>query len=202
MLILRSSGRGMSGSTQERRELWTLAREGHAASREELCRLAHEIAERELRRRGVRSVELADLAQECVRSTLANLAAQPAPPAQLRPYLKFRAWGVLSDHRKRARSRPPDPRSPESDARPDPGPGPAQRCGDEELARALAECSAALDPALRAVIELRYDARRGTEAIARELGIHRNTVHVRLFRALEHLRKCLDRVGHRSEAES
>jgi RNA polymerase sigma factor (sigma-70 family) len=113
----------------------------------------------------------------------------------LRAFLKFRAWGVLSDHRKRMRTTPTiaDPeRVPEPRAT---GAAPDQSAHRRQLGRALAECSARLSSEQREAIELRYGARMETDAIAARLAVHRNTVNVRVFRALEKLRECLARKG-------
>jgi DNA-directed RNA polymerase specialized sigma24 family protein len=49
------------------------------------------------------------------------------------------------------------------------------------------------------VLGLRYDAELATEAIQRRLGVHRNTIHVRVFRALEQMRNCMSAKGFGAE---
>ena len=42
---------------------------------------------------------------------------------------------------------------------------------------------------------MRYESHLETEAIASELGLHRNTINVRVFRGLQGLRECMARKG-------
>lgn len=176
-------------------ELWIRARENDGEARERLAQLTREAAQWELRRRGVGQGELDDLVQEVVRSTFAYLARSPGNPRDLRAFLKFRAWGVLSDERKRKRTLvsiadlDDVPDVPSGDV------GPELRVRRKQLAAALAECTARLNPEQRAVVELRYRGRLETDAIAERLDVHRNTVNVRIFRALEKLRECMARKG-------
>ena len=64
-----------------------------------------------------------------------------------------------------------------------------------QLRRALDDCRGKLGDDQRTVLALRYETRLESETIAARLGIHRNTVHVRVFRALQLLRECLTRKG-------
>jgi RNA polymerase sigma-70 factor (ECF subfamily) len=184
-----------SDRTRDEIEQWSRARAGEVAPRENLAELARTIAVAELRRRGLARDQIDDLAQEVVRSTLAFLSKGQESPRDLRAFLKFRAWGVLSDHRKRMRAAPAlaDPEHvPEMMARDS---GPDQRAHRSQLERALAECKSRLSDEQREAIELRYASRLDSDAIATRLAVHRNTVNVRVFRALEKLRECLARKG-------
>jgi RNA polymerase sigma factor (sigma-70 family) len=176
-------------------ELWMRARDGDEAARARLGELTRDIAQSELRRRGVARAELEDLTQEVVRSTFAFLARQPEHPKDLRAFLKFRAWGVLSDHRKRKRTHVPIA---DTETVPDVA---SEQLGPEGDARlrqmlaALSDCTARLNEEQRIVVELRYSTRLETEDIAARLTVHRNTINVRIFRALEKLRECMGRKG-------
>ena len=182
--------------------LWALAATGDASAREQLAQLALSAARSELMRRGVAGAELPDLVQEAQRTTFGFLARNPSPPKDLGTFLKYRAWGVLSDHRKRMRSsrldyRPelePDmlPRSATTSL-------PRDTLRARELAQALADCRRRLPAELGRVLGMRYDSDLGTEAIQHKLGVHRNTIHVRVFRALEQLRSCLGSKGFGAE---
>jgi RNA polymerase sigma factor (sigma-70 family) len=175
--------------------LWDRARGGDTGAKEELATLAGAIAARELRRRGLASDLVPDLAQEAVRSTLAYLARGGEEPKDLRAFLKFRAWGVLSDHRKRMRSERRELVELEDAEVATQDAGPDKRAHNAQLRSALADCRANLAPDLRTMLELRYERGLEADAIVRQVGIHRNTVHVRVFRALEKLRECMGRKG-------
>lgn len=185
----------MSERTTEPADLWQRAGAGDSEAREQIAALARSIALNELRRRGVGANALEDLAQDVVRSTLAFLSKVQDPPRDLRGFLKYRAWGVLSDHRKHMRSAPaiidaseaPDAATAER--------GPAERAHRRQLADALAQCKSRLSAEQREAVELRYGARLETETIAVRLAVHRNTINVRVFRALDKLRDCLARKG-------
>jgi RNA polymerase sigma-70 factor (ECF subfamily) len=176
-------------------ELWARARDGDAEARERLAELTRELADSELRRRGVARAELEDLTQEVLRSTFAYLARQAEDPKDLRAFLKFRAWGVLSDHRKRKRTHVPiaDTESVPDVASEEIGPEGGARL--RQMLAALSDCTARLNQEQRIVVELRYATRLETEDIAARLTVHRNTVNVRVFRALEKLRECMGRKG-------
>lgn len=164
-------------------------------AREQLASLASKIALGELSRRRAPPAELEDLAQEAVRSTLAFVGRGAPAPRDLEAFLKYRAWGVLSDYRKRLRAQPVlTTREPSLEPR-DPARGPRETSQRRQLIDALADCRAALTPEQRETIELRYLAGLEGEAIAARLGVHRNTVHVRVHRALIALRECLERKG-------
>jgi RNA polymerase sigma factor (sigma-70 family) len=113
----------------------------------------------------------------------------------LAAFLKYRAWGVLSDHRKRMRTALPtvDSGSVREPAARDPDP--ERRAAQRQLVAALGACKERLDADQRATLDLRYSSHLDADDIARRLGVHRNTVHVRVFRALEKLRECLERRG-------
>lgn len=182
-------------------QLWARASSGNDRARAELAELALSIAQSELARRGVRAADLPDLVQEAQRTTFAFLARNPAAPKDLCTFLKYRAWGVLSDHRKKMRAS-------KLDYRDDLEPLLRERRGErqspdagagEEIAGALAECRRKLPADLASVLSLRYDAELDGESMQRRLGVHRNTIHVRVFRALEKLRECMTVKGFGSE---
>jgi RNA polymerase sigma factor (sigma-70 family) len=175
-------------------DLWCSAQRGDGGAREQLARLAHEIAAREMRSRGAPIDDRDDLVQESVRSTLAYLGAAREAPKDLRAFLKFRAWGVLSDHRKKMRARPAQPEI-EHDAEDASGAAPESSVDLAELRSALADCRSHLSEDQRVVLAMRYDGHLEADAIASELAEHRNTVHVRVFRALASLRECMARKG-------
>jgi len=182
--------------------LWALAVTGDASARERLAQLALAAARSELLRRGVPAAELPDLVQEAQRTTFAFLARNPIAPKDLGTFLKYRAWGVLSDHRKKHRASRLDYRSElEEDMRPTSAATTAPRDALRlrEIAVALAECRRGLPAELGRVVGMRYDSELGTDAIQHKLGVHRNTIHVRVFRALERLRACMGRKGFGAE---
>lgn len=152
---------------------------------------------REFARRAPRTADLEDLAQDAVRSTLAFLARCADEPKDLPAFLKFRALGVLSDRRKRMRAALPTVPEELAREREDPSPSPEHALRSRQLALALVDCERTLSVEQRAVVELRYRGSLPTEAIAARLGVHRNTVNVRVFRALAALRECLGRKGFR-----
>jgi RNA polymerase sigma factor (sigma-70 family) len=186
---------GAEASVEEQ-GLWDRARAGDAGARARIAELATEIARRELRRRGAARADLDDLVQESSRSTLVYLSGGGEPPRDLGAFLKFRAWGVLSDLRKRMRTQRTTSTD-EVELEPSaPGNGPSAGIAVAEVASALADCRARLSPEQRVVLEMRYEGAVEAEVIASELGVHRNTVHVRVFRALQSLRECLQRKGY------
>lgn len=175
--------------------LWAAARSGDAGARAELSRAASEVARRVLAARRVPAADVDDLAQETVVSCLAFLDSRADAPREIAGFLKWRALGILSDHRRRARSRT----MPTHDehwidlATNALGPVVAARAG--EVRAALEDCRARLGADARAVLELRYEGGCDAAAIATRLGVTRNAVHVRTFRALAALRECLERKG-------
>lgn len=182
-------------------QLWARALAGNELARAELAEMACSIAQRELARRGVRAADLADLVQEAQRTTFAFLSRNPPAPKDLCTFLKYRAWGVLSDHRKKMRASKLDYRDDlepllreRGGARHTPDAG-----ASKEIAGALAECRRRLPAELASVLGLRYDAGLDGESMQRRLGVHRNTIHVRVFRALEKLRECMTVKGYGSE---
>ena len=189
--------------------LWERARAGEGEARAELAELIAVVARAELRRRGARPAEIPDLVQEAQRTTFAFLARQAEGPKGLRTFLKYRAWGVLSDHRKKMQSSKVDyPGHVDAfeAAAVDPsggggggGGGPRSTVGAEELGRALADCRERLPKELADVLRLRYERELDTEAIQTSLGLHRNTIHVRVFRALERMRRCMTSKGYSTE---
>lgn len=184
----------MEGPLDDDAQLWELARTA-GEPRERLAALAHALCRAELTRRGASSADLDDLAQEAVRSTLAYIARGAPPPRDLRAFLKYRAWGVLSDHRKLLRARPVQDLHAVLDPPRDRASGPRESLAQRQMLAALADCRARLSDEQRSTLELRYEAGLEGEAIAARLGVHRNTVHVRVHRALIALRECLQRKG-------
>ncbi len=194
------NGEGEARTTADS-QLWARATAGNDPARAELAELACSIAQSELARRGVRAADLADLVQEAQRTTFAFLSRNPPAPKDLCTFLKYRAWGVLSDHRKKMRASKLDYRDDlepllrergGASQSPDAGAG-------EEIAGALAECRRRLPAELASVLSLRYDAELDGESMQRRLGVHRNTIHVRVFRALEKLRECMTVKGYGAE---
>lgn len=175
-------------------ELWRGAAVRQPGPREKLCARVAKVAGAELVRRGAPWGSLDDLLQEAQRTVLAFIERNPLPPRDLDAFLKYRAWGVLSDHRKRMRN---SPITPTADFVP-----PASRAraveadlSRQDLERALGECRGQLPSELRRVLELRYASSLDGESMGRRLGVHRNTIHVRVFRALQRLRECLTARG-------
>lgn len=185
----------MNTRPQADAELWDGVRGADAAAREELARLAWSTARSELLRRRAPSGEVDDLAQEAVRSTLAYAERGGPTPKDLGAFLKYRAWGVLSDWRKKERARAvhvdPNP----AVERADPTSGPRERAEHRQLLEALRDCRTRVSAEQRETLELRYSQGLEGDAIAARLGVHRNTVHVRVHRALIALRECLERKG-------
>jgi RNA polymerase sigma factor (sigma-70 family) len=179
--------------------LWERCRAGDAGARERLAELARACALAELVRRRAPREAVADLAQEVVRSTLAFLARGGAAPRELPAFLKYRTWGVLSDHRKRMRTTLPLADAAAAPERKAPEATPERSAHRLQLARALADCRQRLAGEQRETLELRYEGQLDSQAIADQLGLHRNTVHVRVFRALAALRECLGRKGFAAE---
>lgn len=179
-------------------QLWERARGGDPAAAEELSQRALTAARAALRRRGAGSGDLEDLAQEAVRSTLAFLERGGEAPRDLSAFLKFRAWGVLSDYRKKMRTTPVESAAPPLADPAGREPSPESQVHRSQLREALADCMGRLKPELRAVVDLRYTSRLEGVEIARRLDLHRNTVNVRVFRALVALRECLARKGYES----
>jgi len=191
----RGSGTSADASPESDARLWTLAGAGDQAARARLAELALGATRGELARRGVQGQELADLVQEAQRTIFAFLARNPLPPQDLWTFLKYRAWGVLSDHRKKMRASPIDYQGdlePVLRTRPVVA---ADRLRSKEIGAALAECRRKLPAELSRVLAMRYDSGLGTDGIQQRLGVHRNTIHVRVFRALEKLRECMGAKG-------
>jgi RNA polymerase sigma factor (sigma-70 family) len=192
-----AGGTGAEEPSTDDARLWALASQGDSRARERLAEVALAATRAELARRGIRGMELADLVQEAQRTTFAFLARNPVPPKDLWTFLKYRAWGVLSDHRKKMRASPLEH---PSDLEPALRLVPEERQAADplraqELGSALADCRRRLPAELGRVLAMRYDSELATEGIQRRLGVHRNTIHVRIFRALERLRGCMDEKG-------
>jgi RNA polymerase sigma factor (sigma-70 family) len=109
--------------------------------------------------------------------------------------LKFRAWGILSDHRKKMRSNPIRPEVEDAPEAASTQAAPESAAQRAQLCDALVECRLRLVEEQRIVLAMRYEQHLETEVIASELGLHRNTINVRVFRALASLRECMARKG-------
>ncbi len=191
----------MSESTPSDPNLWELARAGVESARTELAARAHRVALDELRRRRAPASDLDDLAQEVARSTFAFLERGGEAPTELTSFLKYRAWGVLSDARKRMRTQLPLVNADAMAERSDERSGPESEAERRQLLAAVRECQSKLPPDQRETLALRFGEQMESDAIASRLNVHRNTVYVRVFRALQSLRECLARKG-LSSAES
>lgn len=176
--------------------LWSRARAGEARAREELAALALAAARRELAARRAPPGIVEDLAQDAVRQTLAFLADGGEEPRELRAFLKWRAFGVLSDWRKKERRR--TMHLPAAEAPADPAAEP-ERALPADLAAALEDCRARLAETDRSVLALRYEGALDAAELAERLATTRNAIHVRVFRALARLRDCLEKKGWRAE---
>jgi len=174
---------------------WEAARAGDVAARSVLAGVAEEIARRVLAARGARARDLDDLTQETVLSFLSFLDANPIAPREIVGFLKWRALGILSDHRKRARIRTMPDSQQDWDAQAADLLGPAASARAVEVRAALADCRDRLGADARAVLALRYEGALEADVIAERLGVTRNAVHVRTFRAIAALRECLERKG-------
>jgi len=160
-----------------------------------LARRAADIGRSELVRRRASPADIDDLTQEVVRSTLAFVGRGGDAPKDLGAFLKYRAWGVLSDHRKRLRARPMTFELEPHFDRAGASAAPEVSSERRQTLAALQDCRSRLSAEQRETIELRYLAGLEGESIAARLGVHRNTVHVRVHRALIALRECLERKG-------
>jgi RNA polymerase sigma-70 factor (ECF subfamily) len=188
----------MRESLADEADIWRRSQGGDGVAREKLANLAREIAEREMTLRAAPARDRADLVQESVRSTLVFLSSSKEAPKDLRTFLKFRAWGILSDHRKKMRSNPSQEVDDAWDVESGEAP-PEHAVKLAQLREALSECRSRLVEDQRVVLTMRYEQHFETEEIASELGLHRNTIHVRVFRALESLRECMTRKGFEAE---
>ena len=185
----------MHPSLADEIDLWRRAKGGEERAREQVASLAEEIATREMSFCRVPLNDRPDLVQESVRSTLAFLAGANEAPRDLRAFLKFRAWGILSDHMRKRRATPAQVEPEEGLELESGDPGPEHDAKSAQLRDALFDCRKKLVEEQRVVLALRYESHIETEVIASELGVHRNTINVRVFRALQNLRECMGRKG-------
>lgn len=182
--------------------LWIRAASGDPTARDELARLALEVARPVLRYYGAPFGDIDDLAQATALSTLQYLERRPEPPADIRVFLKWRARGVLSGARKASRRRPLEYQSELSQpltASFEDGPlgqlvgkdaqGHARDCLDRLRASPGGDKYAEL-------IAMRYERHLDNQAIASERGLNPSTVGVRLKRGLDRLRECMRGKGH------
>ncbi len=177
-------------------DLWRSACLGDQDAADRVVQIAQEVLASELRARGVRGQELDGLLQTSLETVL-TLLRERTEVRDLRAFLKYRAWGVLSDHRKQARRRRERPIDEAMDS-PAHGPDVEHRAVRAELAGALHECVGGLQPDVRRVVEMRYADEHTCDEIAAVLGIERPTVYVRWFRGMRALRTCLEKKGFES----
>jgi len=193
----RAQAGAANGTSESDAQMWSKAAAGDEAARARLAAVAISASRSELGRRGVQGPEMADLIQEAQRTTFAFLSRNSVPPKDLWTFLKYRAWGVLSDYRKKMRTAQLDYRDdlePLLNKRPtESSVGEGLRTG--EIGAALADCRRRLPPELARVLAMRYDSGLASDAIQQRLGVHRNTIHVRVFRALERMRECMGAKG-------
>jgi len=143
-----------------------------------------------LRRLARRLVAREDQADDLVQDTFAAALASPRRPRRLRAWLgriaRNRAvsrW--RKEHARRDRERA-------SGAGPRAAPGPSEAAAQLELQRRIVEAVRELDPPYREAIVQRYYYGIDPAALARRLGLPRETVRTRLGRALARLRARLD----------
>jgi RNA polymerase sigma factor (sigma-70 family) len=184
----------LSDLTDEK--LWPAAAQGDAAALARLLQLAQEVVRSELLARGARPADLEDLVQTVLASVLAQVRSKTAV-RELRAFLKYRAWGVLSDHRKRRRTRSVEEPAPTMDHSETQG-DPQVQALRGELGQALADCVKRLNQKEREVVELRHAGGLSTKEIAARLGLEQATVYVRWHRALHSLEQCLAAKGFQS----
>ena len=180
-------------------QLWGEACSGSPQARERVLELVVIEARAELRRRGAPAEDLDAMVQDVAKSTLSTLKKPASEVENIRGFAKYRAWGILADYRKKQRaSRQSKIRIEEA---PDPvsaQPQPEESAALSELGSALLACCSQLTKSLAEVVDLRYIKGVPTDEIAERLGITTSTVHVRVFRAHEQLRSCLERKGFES----
>lgn len=173
--------------------LWRAVAAEDEDARQELARAVREVCGPVLRRKGVPAHELDDLLQEAQLSVLRYAARRPAPPRDLRGFLKWRARGVFSDY---VREKWRRGRLQEIDE------GVASGAADVAQPAALAELRAALEHCVerlkknqRSVWTLRRDEGVGPREIGERLGVPYATVGVLFHRARQALADCLRRKG-------
>jgi RNA polymerase sigma factor (sigma-70 family) len=164
-------------------------------ARAELSRFAAEVARRVLSARRVPAGDIDDLAQETVLAVLGHLDADGEQPREIAGFVKWRALGILSDQRRSARNRTMQSHQAFLSDPVSPARGPAAAARDAEVRAALADCRARLGADARDLLALRYEGGCDAQALATRLGVTRNAIHVRTFRALAALRECLERKG-------
>ncbi len=174
-------------------DLWSLARTDCRA-RDQLCALAEQVANAELANRGIDDAHRPSLVQEAICDTLDFLARDGQVRSNLRAFLRWRARHVISTHRRR-NEKAPEPLT-EMDS-PDRA---RENCPEslvsrKELYAALDDCSTGLKVMYREVVDFRYRRGLSSKEIAARLGIPTETVNVRVFRAMQHLRACLEEKG-------
>lgn len=185
----------MDSQVQDPLELWKRAQGGEAGAQDALFEIVDATLRRELRARRAPAQELDQLAQRGAESVLKFLHSGGEVRSNLSAFLKARAWGVLSDHRRAlrtaARARAvedvPEPMTQE--------PEPDARIRRAELVLAFRACVSRLDEKLGETFRMRYERGLETKAIAELEQIQHDTVHVRLFRARTQVRDCLSARG-------
>ena len=189
-------------ATLEENAFWAQAQAGDEDARSAVARLTIEVSRLELAARGAPRDEIDALAQQAAVSVLAFLQRGGEVTRNLRAFLKCRARGVLSDFRKRSRSRHEavpidedfDPRSSIET--------PEARARRVELGEAVTDCQERLrnyKPELAEAIKLRYDDDLSNTEIAELVGASPNAINIRVFRALQNLRECLNGKGVRED---
>ncbi len=196
---------GMSGTDAEISvdPLWARASRGDVVGREELAVAVLDLARPVLRVFGAPTSDLDDLAQATVLSVFRYMESRSdAPPRHLGAFVKWRARGVLSDHRKAHRARPleytADPLEPPPSY---PAESPLSRLLARRTLEDLAECRRELARSTTSgkyaeVVAHRYDSHLDNHEIAELQGANVRTVAVQVHRALSKLKDCLRRKGH------
>lgn len=77
----------------------------------------------------------------------------------------------------------------------DPGPGPIDHVDRARLTTALEKCLKRLSPTMRATVLMRFQTGATFEELAESLGATADTLQVRVARALQRLRRCLEKKG-------
>ena len=178
---------------EQQRALWRSAQEGIAEARERLLQQVLGRARACLAGR-VAPHDLDELVQRAGLSVLGFLD-RGGEVRDFATFTKFRALGVLSEHRKAMRTQRAQ-RTVAMTLEPGDGrPAPGQRLGVSELLAALEECRSRLVEGQRKVFTMRWDDGFAPADVAERLGITANAVNVRLFKAHRAIRECLGSKG-------
>lgn len=175
--------------------LWRQALEGGDGARDQIAQQASGHARRRLYVGGVRGSDLECLSQETVLKVFKALD-DGRPVRVFSAFVKVEARGVLKawrDHSSQSREATMED-FPEVGAV---EPSPVELVVNDETLRDLSDCLDGLTPALREVAQLRLED-LSSQDIADRLGIARNTVNVRAFRAGEKVQRCMEAKGYQS----